>query len=270
MKEFFGYGGYTREPEGYFSPEHLIFVTCFMAVMVAMAVILGRKFRYASAEKKNFVLVVSAILIDSFELFKIVWFCIRGKDPMAWIIELPLFLCSIQLFTIPLAAFSKGRVKEASLDFVFIFGILGAVLGTYLAGNNYAAYPVLSFDNTVSAITHSISGFCSLYIVISGMASMKKKNTFLTFAILIPVCIAAYIANVLIPYNYMFLMEGDGTPYDIVYNLLNGNKVLYPLSVVAMFLVYIVAFRTVYDLIKSKCAKKASEEKENAEVVTNA
>ena len=102
------------------------------------------------------------------------------------------------------------------------------------------------------------------------MASMKKKNTFLTFAILIPVCIAAYIANVLIPYNYMFLMEGDGTPYDIVYNRLNGNKVLYPLSVVAMFLVYIVAFRTVYDLIKSKCPKKASEEKENAEAEGNA
>ena len=274
MKEFFGYGGYTREPEGYFSPEHLIFVTCFMAVMVAMAVILGRKFRYASADKKNFVLVVSAILIDSFELFKIVWFCIRGKDPMAWIIELPLFLCSIQLFTIPLAAFSKGRIKEASLDFVFIFGILGAVLGTYLAGNNYSCYPVLSFENTVSAITHSISGFCSLYIVISGMASMKKKNTFLTFAILLPVCITAYIANVLIPYNYMFLMAGDGTPYDILYNLLGGNKVLYPISVVTLFLLYIVAFRAVYELIRKKGAKKTDEvstgASENTEALTTA
>ena len=30
MKEFFGFGGYTREPEGYFSAAHLIFVTSLM------------------------------------------------------------------------------------------------------------------------------------------------------------------------------------------------------------------------------------------------
>lgn len=227
--------------------------------MVAAAVFLGRKNRNADDREKNKVLIWSAILIDAFEIFKIIIMCIRDKDPMGWITELPLFLCSIQLITIPLAAFSKGRIKEASLDFVFIFGILGAVLGTYLAGNNYGSYPVLSFDNTVSAITHSISGFSSLYIVISGMESMKKKNIPITFAILISFCVAAYTANVLIPYNYMFLMRGDGTPYDIVYNLVGGNPVLYPLLVVLMFLIYIFAFWGVYSAIKRKLASRKSK-----------
>lgn len=121
-------------------------------------------------------MAIAALLIDGLEIFKIVLVCIRSEDATSWLYDLPLFLCSIQLITIPLAAFSRGRVREAALDFVFIFGILGAVLGTYLAGNNYSVYPVLSFDNVVSGITHSISGFCSLYIVISGMASMKKRN----------------------------------------------------------------------------------------------
>ena len=273
MREFFGFGGYQREVEGYFSPEHLIFVSCFMVLMVTLAVYFGRKNRGVCDEKKNRVLIVSAILIDSFELFKIILMCVRSHDPMAWLIELPLFLCSIQLITIPLAAFAKGRVKEAALDFVFIFGILGAVLGTYLAGNNYSCYPVLSFDNTVSAITHSISGFASLYIAISGMASMKKKNTLLTFAILIPFCVTAYIANVLIDYNYMFLMRGDGTPYDILYNLLGGNRVLYPISVVLLFFVYIAAFRKVYELVSDKFARKneiVSQEREEEKKTANA
>ena len=259
MREFFGFGGYQRPIEGYFSWQHIVFVTCFMIAMVAAAVFLGRKNRNANEREKNKVLIWSAILIDAFEIFKIVIMCIRGKDPMGWITELPLFLCSIQLITIPLAAFSKGRIKEASLDFVFIFGILGAVLGTYLAGNNYGSYPVLSFDNTVSAITHSISGFSSLYIVISGMESMKKKNIPITFAILISFCVAAYTANVLIPYNYMFLMRGDGTPYDIVYNLVGGNPVLYPLLVVLMFLIYIFTFWGVYSAIKRKLASRKSK-----------
>ena len=260
MREFFGFGGYQREPEGYFSWQHIVFVTCFMMLMVTAAILLGRWNRNKSEKEKNKVLIWAAILIDSFEIFKIVLMCIRGRDPMGWITELPLFLCSIQLMTIPLAAFSKGRVKEASLDFVFIFGILGAVLGTYLAGQNYAVYPVLSFDNTVSAITHSISGFTSLYIVISGMESMKKKNIPITFAILLSFCVMAYAANVIIDYNYMFLMRGDGTPYDIVYNLVGGSPVFYPISVVALFLVYITAFWGVYSFVKKKTAERKSSE----------
>ena len=265
MREFFGFGGYQREPEGYFSWQHIVFVTCFMMLMVTAAILLGRWNRNKSEKEKNKVLIWAAILIDSFEIFKIVLMCIRGRDPMGWITELPLFLCSIQLMTIPLAAFSKGRVKEASLDFVFIFGILGAVLGTYLAGQNYAVYPVLSFDNTVSAITHSISGFTSLYIVISGMESMKKKNIPITFAILLSFCVMAYAANVIIDYNYMFLMRGDGTPYDIVYNLVGGSPVFYPISVVALFLVYITAFWGVYSFVKKKVAERKSSERIEAD-----
>ena len=163
---------------------------------------------------------------------------------------LPLFLCSIQLIAIPLAAFSKDRVKEAALDFVSVFGLLGAVLGTYGATQNYGVYPVLSFDNVISGVTHSMSGFASLYIMISRYASMKKKNMLITFGILIGFCASAHIANVIVDYNYMFLVRGDGTPYDIFFNLVGGNPVLYPMVVVALFLIYISGFYGVYYRIK--------------------
>jgi len=259
MREFFGFGGYQREPEGYFSFEHILFVSSLMVVMVCLAVWLGLRNRGKSDKQKNTVLAVSAILIDAFELFKIIIICTRAKDPLGWIYILPLFLCSIQLITIPLAAFAKGRVKEASLDFVMIFGILGAVLGTYLAGNNYSSYPVMSLDNVVSGITHSISGFCSLYIGFSGMTSMKKKNIPITLSILTCFCILAYLANVIIDYNYMFLMRGDGTPYDIIFNLVNGHPFFYPVIVVILFYIYIVAFYWVYyQIIRLKGQRKAN------------
>ena len=252
MKEFFGFGGYTRPVEGYFSWQHLLFVTLLMVVMIAAAVVLGLRNKRRTAQEKNRVLIAAAILIDAFELFKIILLCFRANDISSCLYNLPLFLCSIQLITIPLAAFSKGRVKESALDFVCIFGILGAVLGTYFAGNNYGSYPVLSFDNVVSGITHSISGFAALYIMIAKMESMRKENICITFGILMGFCVAAYIANVLLPYNYMFLMRGDGTPYDILYNLVKGHQLIYPLSVVALFLVYISGFYAVHFLVKKK------------------
>ena len=257
MREFFGFGGYTRPAEGYLSWQHLVFVTSLMVVMVALSVFLGRHYRNALPRQKNRVLIFSAILIDGIELFKIVLVCFRAKDPMDWLYNLPLFLCSIQLIAIPLAAFSKGRMKEAALDFVCIFGILGAVLGTYGAGQNYGAYPVLSFDNVVSGLTHSIAGFASLYILIAGMASMKRKNIGITFGILLFFCVAAYIANILLDYNYMFLMAGDGTPYDIAYNLVNGHRVFYPLLVVGLFIVYICLYYGIYYLTHRKLREKA-------------
>ena len=131
------------------------------------------------------------------------------------------------------------------------------VLGTYGAGQNYNAYPVLGFDNVISGLTHSISGFASLYIAISGLVSMKKRNIWITFSILGGFCVVAYVVNVLIDYNYMFLMAGDGTPYDIFFNLVGGHPVLYPLIVVVLFLLYITAFYWIFYLVQKKRKKNA-------------
>ena len=81
---------------------------------------------------------------------------------------------------------------------------------------------------------------------------MKKKNIPITFAIMLGFGVAAYIANITIDYNYMFLMRGDGTPYDIVFNLVGGHPVIYPITVILMFIVYISAFYGIYYLITNK------------------
>lgn len=254
MREFFGFGGYTRPADGYMSWQHLTFVTSLMVVMVLCAVVFAKKNRLKTEKDKNRVLVVTAFLIDGFEILKIVLLSFRGNDPWHFLYDLPLFLCSIQLIAIPMAAFCKGRMKEASLDFVTIFGILGAVMGTYFAGQNYACYPVLSFDNVVSGVTHSLAGFASLYILLSGMTNMKKRNIPLTVGILFGFCIAAYVANIFTDANYMFLLRGDGTPYDILFNLVGGNPIAYPLGVVALFALYIAAYYGVFFLIAGRKA----------------
>lgn len=246
IKEFFGFGGYERPADGYFSWQHLLFVSILTVIMITSAIILGLKYKKKDDKQKNKVLIISAILIDAFEIAKIIILSFRGNDPKHVLYDLPLFLCSIQLITIPLAAFSKGRLKNAALDFVTIFGMLGAIIGTYFAGNNYGTYPVICFDNVVSGITHCLSGFASLYIMISGMTSMRKRNVPITIAILAAFCIAAFIANKILDYNYMFLVRGDGTPYDIIYNLVNGHPVFYPMMVIVLFLIYIAGFYTVF------------------------
>ncbi len=249
MKDFLSGAG---EAQGAYSWQHLVFVTSLMVIMVIAALFLGKRFKKLEHKEKNKVMIWTAILIDSFEIAKIIISCsLDGSfEPIKRM--LPLFLCSIQLIAIPIAAFSKGKLKDASLDFVFIFGVLGAIMGTYGAAQNYSAYPVLSWPNIVSGITHALSGFASLYIVFSGMASMKKKNIPICLGILTSFCVLAYVANIIFDYNYMFLISSDGTPYDIVYNMVGGNPVLYPLLVVLLFFIYIIGFYYVYFAITKK------------------
>ena len=260
MKEFFGIGGFQREPEGAWSWQHILFVSLMLLTAIGLAIYLGKTFRDKEEKSKNKVLIWAGLLIDGFELIKIVVNCsIDGIAAMRTM--LPLFLCSIQLIAIPLAAFSKGKIKEASLDFVMTFGILGGVFGTVGAVQNYNAYPVLSMPNVVSAITHCISAFASLYIMISKMYSMKRENMWITLSILGGFTVAALIANLALDYNYMFLMNHDGTPYVIFWNLVGGNPVLYAMIVVLLFVIYLVGFYYIFEWIVTKTnpfAKKSS------------
>ena len=246
MEKFFTGSG---EAQGAFSWQHLTFVTLLMVIMTASAIFFGRRNKNADEKQKNSVLIWTALLIDGVELFKIVVGCIYSNDVWASLSnDLPLYLCSIQLITIPMAAFSRGTVKAAALDFVVIFGLLGGVLGTYGASQNYACYPVLSFPNIVSGITHSMSGFASLYILLSGMASMKPKNLWASYSILGFFGVLAYIVNILLDKNYMFLMRDDGTPYFIFYRMVNGNRVLYPIIVIATLAIWISGYYLVFYL----------------------
>lgn len=256
MGEFFGIPEYQRPGEGFMSWQHILFVTLLNVVMVVAAIIIGKKYKGKDAAEKNKVLIVTAILVDAIEISRHVVFCLRSQDLSSILYNLPLFLCGIQLIAIPIAAFSKGRVKEAALDFVFLFAVLGALLGTYGAGQNYNAYPVLSFDNVSSGLTHTISGFAAIYIGVAGMVNMKKKNIWITCTILGGFCVASFVANALLDYNYMFLRKGDGTPYDIIYNLVGGNPALYPMFVIGLFLAYMAVFYAVYyGVRRGKCKK---------------
>ena len=91
--------------------------------------------------------------------------------------------------------------------------------------------------------------------MISGIGRLKKENIPFTLSILTGFCVMAYVVNVLVDYNYMFLMAGDGTPYDILYNLLGGHPVLYPLSVVALFFLYIAGFYGIHHATSKKKEK---------------
>ena len=120
-------------------------------------------------------------------------------------------------------------------------------------------------DGKISFYTNGFSTFAGFTVdfeydgmpfSISGMSSMKRHNIPVTYAIIMAFCVPAYLVNKIADCNYMFLMRGDGTPYVILYNLVGGSPVLYPLGVILLFFVYIAAFYQVYFHVQAVLRRK--------------
>lgn len=250
---YFGFGGDLYEAEGWFSWQHLVFVTSAILITVLLSVFFARKYKDKNRNEKLKPLKVASIIMLSAETLKIILVCFRNHDVWAFRSVLPLFLCSILLISLPIAAFGKGRVQESALDFTQIFGYIACLAGTYLAGNIFAS-PILSFHVNVSVFTHCISCFAALYITLTGLSKMEKKNIWIVSAILLVFEIAALIVDIIqtpSPYegNYMFLIHPAGTPFSILMNAAGNIQALYTVYVMAIYFVYMFLFIGGYYLI---------------------
>lgn len=252
-KEYFTWE-FERSPEGYFSWQHLLAATLAFSLALTLALVLGLRQRRAPFAKKIKTVRLAALLIDGFELVKLTVLVIITREFATLRSYLPLFLCSIPLIVLPVAGFGKGRLQQAALDFLLMFGLLGGLLGTFLAGNIYSIFPVLHFEPLVSLVTHNISSFAALFIGISGLATCEKKNRGIAIAILGFFMAVAEIVNLLqtgsgFQSNYMFLSQSDGTPFLIVEGWFGARTVGYTIAVALLMWGYVLLFMVVFALL---------------------
>ena len=94
---FLWFWGYQREPEGWGSWQQLLLVTSVVVAMVFFAVFFGMRYRHEEEAKKLFVLKVTAIVLDTIELTRIVVLSFRSGNPMQFMYHLPLFLLQLPI-----------------------------------------------------------------------------------------------------------------------------------------------------------------------------
>ena len=252
IKQYF-FGPDLYEPEGWFSWQHIVFVTICIALTVLNAVLCAKKVKGQPREKQIKVLRVASIIMVTAELIKIILHMIEREDFWSFRGVLPLFLCSILLISLPVAAFAKGRVQEAALDFTMIFGYIACIAGTYLAANIFSS-PILSFGVNVSVFTHCISGFAAVYVTLTKLAKMELKNLWIVALILLVFELLALTVDLIqetSPYesNYMFLLSDSGTPFTIVTTIVGGIRPLYTAFVMFIYFAYMGIFVGGYHLV---------------------
>lgn len=258
--QFMGFEEDFREPEGWLSWQHLTYVTVIIAIAVLWGLWLGKRNRGKSIQEKKRPLRIAAVVMLVSEITKITIFCIQDGDFGIVRSNLPLFLCSIIFFTLPMAAFGKKRISDGAMNFTFVFGMLCCIAGTYLAGNIYANSPIFSYSCIASNTAHCIGGFAAVYIGSAGLAKLHRGDRWIMTLILGVFEAVALIVDILqtetsYQSNYMFFMKPDGTPFSICLDLVHGIQPLYTAFVAALYFAYLFLFILVWRLISRKNKK---------------
>ena len=253
-----------RTGDALFSIPHLLSVTLTLAVFFGLAVFLAKKFK-DNPKAQTITLLVAGIAIVSVQIAKIAYLEANSTDFWECLIgNAPLYLCDMAIFIIPLSAITRGRFREWCYDFVAIWGILMAFFGTYLAGNIYPAHAAISWGAINSLLNHAISGFAGLFIFVSGLNKMEKRNIPFVVGILVVFMTTALIIDYVDNHNFMFFFHGDGTPFTFFDQYLSfGLKPIYQVWIYVLQCGYMVGFYFTYYGIRSLVVKH--KEKKTAE-----
>ena len=192
----------TTRPVGLFSPEHLI-ILAGAAFFCAMMIFFGGRLKQKG--RKNLLIILWAVF-SVIELCKYIHFALH-PDQFNMKTGLPFHLCSVSLFTYPLAVFSKNGIFR---NFIYAVNMPGALFAliTPDIGNS----PMLSFYFMHLVIAHTFIVLIPLYMVCCGFFRPDYRLLPGVTLMLLVTMIPALLLNRFIGSNYYFINGPvDGT-----------------------------------------------------------
>ena len=254
-----------RSPAGLFSWQHLLSVTLTLVLLVGLGFFLGIKFR-ENKKGRAITLICAAVAIVGLQIAKIAFLLVGTTDVADTLIgNAPLYFCDIMIFVIPVAAVTRGRVQEVCFDFIAICGFLMGFMGNYFAGNIYGSHAVISFLAINSLLNHSISAFTAAFVFAAKLNKMEKRNIPFTIGILFVFMTIALAMAYGFNKNFMFYFSGDGTPFTLFHDMVQGNKIIYQIIIYVlqcgyMGLFYLAYYPIVRGMANLKKTKEAPAE----------
>jgi hypothetical integral membrane protein (TIGR02206 family) len=137
----------------------------------------------------------------SLNVFRFVWDLGTGQFDFKE--DIPLQLCGIQMFTLPVALASRGKAGDYMREFAFSYGTAGFVLAMLLPLTTAYDFPVLHFRNVQSMLYHTAMGFVALMLPLIGYRP-EAKNARKADRVLLACALVTGAVNALWGSNYLY------------------------------------------------------------------
>ena len=129
-------------PGTLFTPLHF----AVAALCVALIAVLCFLCKRSGGKHLKTVYTVLWVVLVVLEVAKITWETLAGKTvSFEWGGILPLYPCSIFMYTLPFAIWGKGNVRYAACGYVCSLGVLGGLINFVYPANVLSNYSCISF-----------------------------------------------------------------------------------------------------------------------------
>ncbi len=195
---------------GMFTTAHIVLIVLVYLLAIVLPILL----RKVQRGKITIFLRVLSIVMVIWETTKITWesyFDVTTGQGFNYGGILPLYTCSLFIYTLLVAAWTRGRVQKIALSFITTIGLLyGAIGVVYCNGLNW--YPLFSFGGLYSFLFHSTMFVTGMILLITQYYEPEWKDCLWTMIPILLLAIFAIPVNYRWNADYMLLHTGGGVP----------------------------------------------------------
>lgn len=201
-------------PCGMFNYKHFIlFAVAIFGVFCALKFIKIK-------EKEDIKKIIRKITIGVWilEILKITYNIVEGNaNNLNKVV--PLYYCSLLLYSGILSGFCKGVLKKMGDVFLATGAIVGGLVFLIFPTTSLPEYPAFHFISIHSFLFHSLMIYLGLLIHKFKYIELKLSDIKYYACLIFLICIGAYIVNCKFGSNLMFISRDfPGTPLTIIYN----------------------------------------------------
>ena len=198
---------------GIFTIEHfLLVIITFIGIIIALKCTVNKKQVHKIIKRCTVFIWIFEIIIISFKTTINGWSNLNDY--------VPLYYCSLLLYSGLLSSFGKGRLKRVGDVFLATGGIAGGIIFIFFPSTSLPTYPMLHLVSIHSFIFHGIMIYLGLLINLTNYIELEKKDIKYYSGLVGIICIIAYIVNKIFGSNLMFISENfPGTFIELIYNL---------------------------------------------------
>lgn len=209
LKNFFTHKDFlpsaSEIPGTLFTPLHFIVSAIALALFLVLSYLLVK----TDERKMKITLTILWAIVFVLEVIKICWEVYSGKSVYFFAQGiLPLYPCSIFLFSFPIALWAKGLVKRAVCGYVCTLGLLGAAINFFYPANILGSYSIVSFSGFLTLFNHGLMLTAALVLILRKEIKFTDINTLSELlCVAVPVLIFSIpvnIVNFTINADYMF------------------------------------------------------------------
>lgn len=234
-----------------FGPSHIIMTLVTLSAAVLLVFFL-RKMKHKNVRRLMQIFCFFMLVSD---MIKWIWELVEfGRiDPAE---SLPLYTCSIIIFALPFAAFGKGNVQRSALSFICTLNVMGAFLGVILS-KLFVRYPFYHLNVLNSFLYHGVLIFLGLLPWATRYYVPEKRDLGLFFIPFLAMAVPVIILNGIFHWDYMFLHDGAGTPFNILSRMVPPPVYIF-LVILGYYAAPVVLFYvpTIVRAVKARRARK--------------